>query len=257
MRQLRSFFELALERKLAGSDQLLYLHIFNKFNSARFPERLRVKDAELKGLMRLHEASGGELCRETVRRAKQRLKSKGFLDFTSGGGKALTEYRLIKLYSEDAPGASPVASPVASPAASGLIPYSHTPDAHNAHKVLTDGSGFEEKGEEQKHSPLTPRKTKAGIVKVWESEIVRPVGESEQAELQELVSEFGFAKVKEAIIQTKKTRYYPTFADFKRVLGKRKEVRYDEPPKYDFDTHGVEACASGSEYGPCKVKAAL
>ena len=45
--QLNKFFELAAERKLSGSDQLVYLHLFNAFNRAHWTETLRVMDRQL------------------------------------------------------------------------------------------------------------------------------------------------------------------------------------------------------------------
>ncbi len=45
--QLNQFFKLAPEKTLSGSDQLVYLHLFNKFNQAHWTETILVRDAEL------------------------------------------------------------------------------------------------------------------------------------------------------------------------------------------------------------------
>lgn len=104
--QLNYFFRLATERELSGSDQLMYLHIFNKFNAAHWTETLRIKDAELKELMRLYDTSGKPASIEVVRRGRQRLKAKGFLKYASGDGQA-PEYKLPCLYPADTPDNTP------------------------------------------------------------------------------------------------------------------------------------------------------
>lgn len=108
--QLNYFFRLATERKLSGSDQLMYLHIFNKFNQAHWTETLRIKDAELKGLLRLYDSNGKPASIDTIRRGRQRLKAKGFIDFKSGDGYE-PEYRLPCLYPADSPADTPANSP--------------------------------------------------------------------------------------------------------------------------------------------------
>lgn len=110
MTQLNYFFRLATERKLSGSDQLMYLHIFNKFNQAHWTETLRIKDAELKELMRLYDSNGKPASIDTIRRGRQRLKAKGFIDFTSGNGYE-PEYRLPCLHPADSPADTPIDTP--------------------------------------------------------------------------------------------------------------------------------------------------
>lgn len=100
--QLNYFFRLATERKLSGSDQLMYLHIFMKFNQAHWTETLRIKDAELKDLMRLYDSNGKPTSIDTVRRGRQRLKNKGFIDVKTGDGLE-PEYQLPCLYPADTP----------------------------------------------------------------------------------------------------------------------------------------------------------
>ena len=122
--QLNQFFRLATDRKLSGSDQLMYLHLFNKFNQAHWTETLRIKDAELKESMRLFDMEGRPASVEILRRGRQRLKGRGFINFVSGGGRE-PEYSLIRLYPDDTPDDTP--------AGSGLVSYT----AH-AEDVKTD-----------------------------------------------------------------------------------------------------------------------
>lgn len=99
---LNRFFELAAEKRLAGSDQLLYLHLFNAFNRARFPPTVTLTDEELLSRLGLYDRSGKRVSRSTLKNAKARLKMKGLIDFArSGGG---TEYWLEDLLEEDANG---------------------------------------------------------------------------------------------------------------------------------------------------------
>ena len=99
--QINKAFELFAERKLAGSDQLIYLHLLNAFNRAHFPETLRITDKALLELIRLYDTNGKPASIETVRRSKQRLKAKGFIDFTPGKGSGISEYTLPCLYPTD------------------------------------------------------------------------------------------------------------------------------------------------------------
>lgn len=97
--QLRRFFELAAERKLCGNDQLLYLHLWNAFNSARYPESVKLTDAELLRRLNQHDSNGKPL--GSLKNPKSRLKKKRFIDFTPGKGDNPTEYRLIPLCDEE------------------------------------------------------------------------------------------------------------------------------------------------------------
>ena len=117
--QLNYFFRLATERKLSGSDQLMYLHIFNKFNQAHWTETLRIKDAELKEVMRLYDTNGKPASIETIRRGRQRLKAKGFIEFKSGDGQE-PEYKLPCLHPDDTPADTPDNTPADSWASSYL-----------------------------------------------------------------------------------------------------------------------------------------
>lgn len=113
--QLNQFFRLATERKLSGSDQLMYLHLFNKFNQAHWPETLRIKDAELKDLMRLYDSSGKPMSIEMIRRGRQRLKAKGFIEVLNQGEDGHEpNYRMPRLYPINPP-ADPLDDPPDNP----------------------------------------------------------------------------------------------------------------------------------------------
>ena len=96
--QLNAFFSLAEERMLKGSDQLLYLHLFNLFNRAHWSETICVTDNDLMSAMRLYDSTGKPAHVNTIRNAKSRLKLKGFIDFKPGKGSNSTVYKLIQLY---------------------------------------------------------------------------------------------------------------------------------------------------------------
>ena len=133
--QLNKFFELASEKTLSGSDQLIYLHLFNKFNRAHWTETILVNDAELKKLINWYESNGKPASDDTIRRAKQRLKKKGFIEFVTGKGADTTEYKLIKLYPADTPATTPAYTPAYTPPSSN---YAHAKDEEDAKDGKTD-----------------------------------------------------------------------------------------------------------------------
>lgn len=92
---LNSLFDAFAEKTLSGHDQLICLHIFNKFNRARWPETVRISDRELQELCRLYDSTGKPVTVKTIRNAKSRLKLKGLIDFKAGSGDNPTEYHLI------------------------------------------------------------------------------------------------------------------------------------------------------------------
>ena len=99
--QLNKFFDLANERRLIGSDQLVYLHILNLFNKSHWIDKILVKDNELLELCRLYDTNGKPATIETIRRCKQHLKGRGFINFMSGKGSNPTEYELIPFNVDD------------------------------------------------------------------------------------------------------------------------------------------------------------
>ncbi len=94
IKQLNSFFELAKERKVASSDQLIYLHLLNLANRANWQETIQATDKELNELTQLSAHSN------TITNAKARLKLKGFIDFKNNRQKHCTDYRIIPLYED-------------------------------------------------------------------------------------------------------------------------------------------------------------
>ena len=114
LNQLKAIFEAFVERNLSGNEQLIMLHLFNLFNLAHWTEIIRVTDKSLLALLNQHDSTGKPLSLETLRRAKQRLKQMGLIDFSSGGGNRITEYKLVKLYKDpvETPDISPRSPPV-------------------------------------------------------------------------------------------------------------------------------------------------
>lgn len=116
LNQLNAFFKFAEERMLVGSDQLLYLHLFNLFNKSHWQETIRITDNELMSAMRLYDSTGKPANVNTIRSAKSRLKLKGFIDFEPGKGNIPTEYKLIQLCPPcDTPNPSPCDTPKDTP----------------------------------------------------------------------------------------------------------------------------------------------
>lgn len=99
--QYNAFFKLARERNLCGIDQLVGLHIQNKFNQAHWAETILLADAELLECINWYDKTGSPTSLDSIRNAKARLKKKGFIDFKPGKGNKPTEYRLTQLYPSD------------------------------------------------------------------------------------------------------------------------------------------------------------
>ena len=107
---LNKLFEAFAERAVTGHDQLICLHIFNKFNRAHWADTVRISDRELQELCRLYDSTGKPISIDTIRRAKARLKLKGLIDFKRGSGDKPTEYRLAQITPADTPADTPAQS---------------------------------------------------------------------------------------------------------------------------------------------------
>ena len=108
--QLNNLFDAFAARSLSGHDQLICLHIFNKLNRARWPETVRISDRELQELCQLYDSNGKPVSLDTIRRAKSRLKLKGFIDYPKGTGLP-TEYRMTVFSPCRHPADTPADSP--------------------------------------------------------------------------------------------------------------------------------------------------
>ena len=107
---LNSLFDTFAEQTLSGHDQLIMLHIFNKFNRSHWQETVRISDRELQELCRLYDSTGKPVTIDTIRTAKSRLKLKGLINFKAGKGSSKTEYRIVN------PTETPPHSPQETPA---------------------------------------------------------------------------------------------------------------------------------------------
>lgn len=72
------------------------------------------------------------------------------------------------------------------------------------------------------------------LSEIWADEMHRPLGASERYELAELEEVHGYDKVKNAIIQTRHSRAYASFDDFKRILRGNNNERTDKT-KRDYE----------------------
>lgn len=104
-----------LGQKLSGNEQLVLLHINNAMNTAYWAETLRLSDNSLLAMLNQYDSTGKPLSLESLRRIKQKLKGKGLIDFTSGKGSQISEYRLVKLYAENEPCRHPDNTPADTP----------------------------------------------------------------------------------------------------------------------------------------------
>lgn len=102
MSQFKALFDEFVSGRLTGNEQLITLHINIAMNNAHWAKTIRLSDNSLLALLNQYDSTGKPLTLESVRRIKQKLKNKGLIDFTSGKGNQVSEYRLVKLYA-DAP----------------------------------------------------------------------------------------------------------------------------------------------------------
>ena len=100
LNQLNAIFDSILDLNLSGNEQLVLLHLYDVFNRSHWTESLKLSDENLRLRLNQYDSTGKPITIETVRRAKQKLKSKGLIDFTSGKGSQISEYRLVKLCKE-------------------------------------------------------------------------------------------------------------------------------------------------------------
>ena len=100
---LNKLFELFTERNVSGHDQLVCLHIFEKFNRSYWADTIRISDRELQDLCRLYDSNGKPISIDTIRKAKARLKLKKLIDFKAGSGNNPTEYYFTPLNPTDTP----------------------------------------------------------------------------------------------------------------------------------------------------------
>ena len=97
--------------KLSGNEKLVLLHLNNAMNTAHWAETLPLADSSLLALLNQYDSTGKPMSLESLRRIKQKLKGKGLIDFSSGKGSQISEYRLVKLYTENEPCPHPEDTP--------------------------------------------------------------------------------------------------------------------------------------------------
>ena len=102
--------------KLSGNELLVLLRINNEMNTAHWTETLPLADSSLLALLNQYDSTGKPMSLESLRRIKQKLKGKGLIDFSSGKGSQISEYRLVKLYNESEPCRHPDNTPDDTPA---------------------------------------------------------------------------------------------------------------------------------------------
>lgn len=111
LNQLNAFFKKAAEDSLDGRAQLMYLHLFNLFNQARWSDSLQITNKDLAAAMNLFESSGKPASIETLYRIRQRLEKKGYIKAKTFKGKNAVEYELIQLYDTETSAESATVTP--------------------------------------------------------------------------------------------------------------------------------------------------
>lgn len=195
VKQWNGFFRKAKELNLTSNDQVVYMHILNALNQARWAEPLNLSDGELLILCNMHDDNGAPSKIEKLRRCKQRLKNKGFINFIGGHGVKPSQYWLPKLYDEEEPPAdtrvqTPAQTPADSPGDSTLPVCAKT-----AVKGLNEKTKAEEK--------------RARARATWEALGGKPLSEEEADELRELENFYGAEWLERLIVKAKSLCKYP------------------------------------------------
>lgn len=230
--QLNRFFDAATEQTLSGSDQLIYLHLFNKFNRAHWTETISVRDAELLELCRLYDTNGKPSSINIIRNAKSRLKAKGFIDFTAGKGNKPTEYRLIPLHPVDTPVDTPADTPVDTSANSYIRVREDVPDVKTLSSSSARARASEPTGVDE-------------LADFWTELQGGRLTFEHLSELERLIDRHGVDWVKAAMREASDAngnRYGLSFKLFRAVVNRRlkpKEVKANgyryHAPTDDFD----------------------
>jgi len=203
LNQLNAIFDSILDLNLSGNEQLVLLHLYDVFNRSHWTESLKLSDENLRLRLNQYDSTGKPITIETVRRAKQKLKSKGLIDFTSGKGSQISEYRLVKLYKETPcqhPNKTPDNladnSPANTPDDTALlsIPYNKAVQEDVKTERVEDSTA--EEGETRAYA-----RASSGVIKRWQQATFTNPTELDLEDLAAFEKEFGTLKVTQAIVE--------------------------------------------------------
>lgn len=231
---LNSLFDAFAEQTLCGHDQLIMLHIFNKFNRSHWAETVRISDRELQELCRLYDSTGKQITIDTIRNAKSRLKLKGLIDFKAGKGKSSTEYRIVN--PSDTPSHSPQETPSDTPSHSSRVSYIRACEDNKDFKTL-----------DRNNSTITSIACAGAcvnrdfenaeidkIVDYWEESRFGKLDFELTSKLEVYVKKYGYSEVKAAMDSAKESNGSPygvSFAYFASVLENRNKPKLKVVPK--------------------------
>lgn len=202
VKQWNGFFRKAQESGLTSNDQVVYMHILNALNQARWAEPLNLSDGELLVLCNMHDDNGAPCKIDKLRRCKQRLKNKGFINFIGGHGVKPSQYWLPKLYDEEDPpdetrADSRVQTPAHSPA--------HSPADSAGNSTLPVRAKTALKGENEKTKAEQSGRARA----TWEALGGKPLSEDEAEQLRILEGFYGADWLERLIVKAKSLCKYP------------------------------------------------
>ena len=203
VKQWNGFFRKAKELRLTSNDQVVYMHLLNALNQAHWAEPLNLSDGELLILCNMYDDNGTPSKIEKVRRCKQRLKNKGFINFIGGHGVKPSQYWLPKLYDEDdPPDKTPADTHVQTPADSpAQTPANSAGDSALPVCAKTAVKGLNEKTKAEEQSGRA-RAT-------WEALGGKPLSEEEADEMRDLEGFYGADWLERLIVKAKSLCKYP------------------------------------------------
>lgn len=177
----------AIQQEFPPSARVLYYTLLGEFNRAYWAGELVLSERELIKLTSLPKT--------TINEAKRFLASRGIIKITKFKGK--TAYSLTDHQ-----------------------PTSNRPVADHQPTTLEIAS-ITRAREDVKTLDVKTKKEgtrERELSEIWLDEMHRPLGASERYELADYEEQFGYEKVKDAIIATRQSRTFPTFTDLKNIL---------------------------------------
>lgn len=197
LNQINAIFDVIQKMNLSGNEQLVLLHLYNAFNRAHWTETIRLSDDNLRLLVNQYDSNGKPASIETIRRTKQKLKTKKLIDFTSGKGNQVSEYRLVKLY-DDVPCEHPANTPSNTPDNTPVELLSNIILSNSPEDVKTVRPEIERNA----HANILGKKAISEDIRALWEDNVRMLTGYEYGILSDLQQKFGQEALKKAISVT-------------------------------------------------------
>lgn len=231
LRQINAIFAAAARLQLTALEQLVLMHLYNKFNRSHWQATIALRDSDLLA------DCGLNVTLATLRRAKARLKAHGLIDYVAGKGSQVTVYHSVELYG----GArdNKTCDKFAREAVNERVDTPVDTPVHTETRIATGSVGTCENErvdtpvDTSENSYLRARaqnskstkninkgeSVREEILKTWRVEAHYPLSAACQRQIPALLNDFGKQSVIDAIETVREFRTCLTFADVKELLN--------------------------------------